>query len=164
MKTAWLQHAILRVASLLAPGNRRAEWVGEWQSELWYVPRRGATRFCLGAFQDAFWVRRNNPRQAIHLESSLHCLAFLAALAAASLLIAVWLPAPPTMTPYARLRAQDLPIACMAMTILSGLILPALRIDDRAGASSSSGDWLGCQIAPGALPDVEDRARASLDA
>ena len=40
MNNEWLQHTILRVASLLAPGDQRAEWLEEWRSELWYVPRR----------------------------------------------------------------------------------------------------------------------------
>ncbi len=64
MKSEWLQHIILHVASLLAPSDQRAEWLEEWRSELWYVPRRGATRFCLGAFRDALWLRRNNLRLA----------------------------------------------------------------------------------------------------
>ena len=73
MKTEWLQHTILRAASLLAPGDQRAEWVKEWRSELWYIPRRQAMRFSLGAFRDALWLRRNNlspaTRPGIRLES-----------------------------------------------------------------------------------------------
>ncbi len=73
MDMEWLQATTLRVASLLAPRDQRAEWVKEWRSELWYIPPHGATRFCMGAFQDAFWLRRNNPspkrRIGIHLES-----------------------------------------------------------------------------------------------
>src|SRR5213593_1658725 len=30
MKTEWLQYTVLRAASLLAPGDQRAEWVKEW--------------------------------------------------------------------------------------------------------------------------------------
>src|SRR5215471_388492 len=90
--------AIVRAASLLTPGDRRAEWIKEWQSELWYVPRHEAIRFCLGAFRDAVWLRREQPRTAsrtrIHLESPLGCLALLALLAAASIAITVRLPLP----------------------------------------------------------------------
>jgi hypothetical protein len=32
MKTEWLQYTVLRAASLLAPGDQRAEWVKEWRS------------------------------------------------------------------------------------------------------------------------------------
>jgi len=91
--------AILRVAALLVPGQRRAEWLAEWRSELWYaskecrrelVPRSGGrwqiTAFCLGSFQDALWLRRNTPRweerETLHMESPRQCIAFLAALAA----------------------------------------------------------------------------------
>jgi hypothetical protein len=92
------QHAILRVASLLAPRDQRAEWVQEWRSELWYIPRHGATRFCLGAFRDAFWLRRNNPdevtRTGIHLESPVSCVAFLATLAAVSIFITITVRVP----------------------------------------------------------------------
>src|SRR5437762_7775515 len=96
MKTEWLQHTVLRAASLLAPGDQRSEWIKEWRSELWYIPRRQAMVFSLGAFRDALCLRRlrrNNWRPAarprIHLESPLHCLAFLSTLAALSIFIAV---------------------------------------------------------------------------
>src|ERR1700683_3175569 len=100
MKSEWPQYAVLRAASLLAPSEQRAEWFEEWRSELWYIPRCRATLFCLGAFRDALWLRRNlseaerpSPmtRTGIHLESPLNCLALLATLAAASLFIAVHL-------------------------------------------------------------------------
>ena len=51
----------------------RAEWSQEWRTELWYVLReccsetsanprsiREATRFCMGAYQDAIWFRRRS--------------------------------------------------------------------------------------------------------
>jgi hypothetical protein len=57
-------------ASLLVPGRERAEWSHEWRTELWYVLRecfsetsatprsiREATRFCMGAYQDAICLR-----------------------------------------------------------------------------------------------------------
>jgi hypothetical protein len=132
MKSTWLQYTTLRAASLLAPGDQRAEWLEGWRSELWYVPRRGATLFCLGAFRDALWLRRNNlspgNRSPTHLKSPLSCLAFLAALAAVSILISVLLPAPRTMTAAAHLRARDLPEGCVAMLLLSCGFLPAMRV------------------------------------
>ncbi len=132
MTNEWLQHAILRAASLLAPGDRRAEWVREWQSELWYIPARGATQFCLGAFQDALWVRRNGAgiekRSGIHLVSPIGCLAFLAALAALSLVIAVRLPPPQLPNVPAHLHVRDLPGGCGAMALLSCLMLPVIRL------------------------------------
>jgi|SRR5579864_190335 len=60
-------------ASLLVPGWRRSQWSQEWRTELWYVLRecsckasarprsiREATAFCLGAYQDAIWLRRRS--------------------------------------------------------------------------------------------------------
>jgi hypothetical protein len=132
MNLRWLQYATLRTASLLAPGDQRAEWLRAWHSELFYVPRRGATRFCLGAFRDALWLRRNNLNPAptrMHLESPLRCLAFLAALAMVCLLIAGSLTAPLALRASLwRLRTRDLPGACLVMLILSCLLLPATRI------------------------------------
>ena len=62
---------LLRGASLLVPGEQRAEWWREWHAELWQVRRdcacgdefswaaeREIAGFCLGAFQDAFYLRR----------------------------------------------------------------------------------------------------------
>ncbi|HLK68325.1 MAG TPA: hypothetical protein VKU19_33060 [Bryobacteraceae bacterium] len=87
--------AILRLAALLVPAEHRAEWLAEWRSELWYVPR-ARVQFCLGAFPDALWVRRYAPRQAdgglFRWESPVECLLFLAVLLAASLLIAYQAP------------------------------------------------------------------------
>jgi hypothetical protein len=128
MKAQWPQSIILRAASLLAPGDQRAEWLAGWRSELWYIPRRGSTGFCLGAFQDALWLRRNSPSAGRHLESPLSCLAFLALLAAVCNLVAVCLPAPDTMTSSSHLRLRDLPAGCIAMLLLSGLMLPAIRL------------------------------------
>jgi len=85
--------AILRAAALLVPRAERADWLAEWKSELWYVlgarPRE-ATGFCLGAFPDAFWLRRNSARldarRIFRLESPLQCVIVLAVLAGASFL------------------------------------------------------------------------------
>ena len=128
MNAQWLQWTILRAASLLAPGDERAEWLAGWRSELWYIPRRGSTVFCLGAFRDALWLRRNSPSSRKHLESPFRCLAWLALLAAASLLIALLLPAPDTMSRFSHLRVRDLPEGCLAMLLLSALALPVIRL------------------------------------
>jgi hypothetical protein len=126
MNGEWLQYTILRAASLLAPWDQRAEWLTEWQSELWYIPRRRAMLFCRGAFRDAFWLRRNNPRRlrtGIHLESPLSCLALLATLAAVGMLVAVHLSAP-LLEPSSPLRPRDLPGAYMMILFVSCLLLP----------------------------------------
>lgn len=93
MSRAWLQHAILRLASLLSPADQRGQWMADWRTELWYVPETEALRFCLGSFRDALWMRRNNPikteRRGWYVESPITCLAILAALAAIGILIAL---------------------------------------------------------------------------
>jgi hypothetical protein len=116
-----LAHAMLRSASLLAPAGRRAEWLKEWRSELWYIPPDASARFCLGAFRDAIWVRRNQPRpRHLHLESPLSCLAFLAGVASLALLIAICLPAPELPDPPgAHLTLRDLPGGCLASLAMS---------------------------------------------
>jgi len=90
--------AILRGAAWLVPGDQRAEWLAEWRAELWYVRersnRKDAMAFCLGAFPDALWLRRNSPpgRKAGALDSPVVCILSLGALAAASLFFALRLP------------------------------------------------------------------------
>jgi len=92
--------AILRGAALLVPCRQRNDWLSEWRSELWYVRQsrgtKGVTAFCLGAFKDALWLRRNAPRPEAHkmsrLESPVRCVLFLALLAAASLFLAIRAP------------------------------------------------------------------------
>jgi hypothetical protein len=92
MKLQWSQ-TILRAASLLAPSAHRDAWMEEWRTELWYVPPDAAARFCLGAFSDAFWLRRNQTGAARpnrnYLESPVRCLALLAAGAIASIFFAL---------------------------------------------------------------------------
>jgi hypothetical protein len=100
---------ILQCASWLLPSRQREEWTAEWRGELWYVCQRCQGQpssrsvgdedpvvFCLGAFQDAFWIRRNSPRSdgpgAFRLESALGCGALLGGLAVAFLMIALLLP------------------------------------------------------------------------
>ncbi len=78
--TTHLENAVRRMhlgllwgASLLVPRRKRSEWSREWRTELWYVLRecsckanarpssiREATAFCLGAYQDAIWLRRQS--------------------------------------------------------------------------------------------------------
>jgi hypothetical protein len=96
--------AILWLASWFVPGKKRTEWLAEWRSELWHVcqichQRRNeheVTSFCLGAFKDALWMRRqhiqNTSRRVCNAGSPLRCEFTLAALATASLLVAVALP------------------------------------------------------------------------
>ena len=86
---------LLWSASLLVPTGMRSEWWREWCAELWYVLRecssktsasprsiREATRFCMGAYQDAFWLRKrsrqNHPLFAQIGSSPSACLFLLA--------------------------------------------------------------------------------------
>jgi len=88
----WLNCAVLHVAGLLVREPDRSAWLAEWNSELWYVVHesepghRTALRFCLGAFRDALWLRRNGsssvPRRLPLLQSPFRCLAYLTAIAA----------------------------------------------------------------------------------
>jgi hypothetical protein len=85
--------AILRIARLLAPQAQRDEWFAEWRAELWYVDPAASTAFCLGSFKDALWLRRNCAHPPLfRLDSPLRCLAVLALLAAAGLLLCAHLP------------------------------------------------------------------------
>jgi len=88
--------ALLRAASLAVRATEREEWFAEWRAELWYVTSRRRTAFCLGAFRDAFWMRRHAPAP-VHLQSPWECLGVLAVAAALSLFFALQLPLPREM-------------------------------------------------------------------
>lgn len=90
-----IHRAILLGAARLVPGKQRTEWLAEWNAELWYVRQSGerqAISFCLGAFRDALWLRRNSPPNArllLSLKSPAVCLGFLGLLAALCTLFAL---------------------------------------------------------------------------
>jgi hypothetical protein len=144
MKNEWLQGATLQVASLLVPGDQRTDWLEEWRSELWYVPRNQATPFCMGAFRDAFWLMRNNTaavkRTRMHLESPLSCLAFLATLSALSIFIVVQLLGP-RLQPETPLRARDLAGMCVAVLALSCVFLTSTLTIRQAGTNGHLIPW-----------------------
>jgi hypothetical protein len=124
LRSAPLHLAILRGARWLVPGPQRAEWFAEWRAELWYV-KQGATLFCLGAFRDAFWLRRNSPapnaRHAFGWESPLRCVLFLAVLAAVTLFFAFRIPFP-RVSPLAK---GHFIFAYLFMILVSLLVLSA---------------------------------------
>lgn len=136
-----MHSVILWSAAALVPRWRRAEWLAEWRSELWYVLRRcdlaphhlwedrEALLFCLGAFKDAIWLRRNsrrpNPRQHLWLQSPLHCLLFLAAVAAVAA-CCFFRPSGPYDTIMRAAQVQPTIIfAHFLMVAIALLVLPA---------------------------------------
>jgi hypothetical protein len=104
-----LQQPMLGCAALLVPTGRRRDWRSEWRAELWHVRRlsipvgesswqveREITCFCLGAFQDALFLRwefgkRINPLEPLR-GSPLRCLVFLVAVLASFWGISVLVP------------------------------------------------------------------------
>ena len=54
-----MAHRIVRLAAWLVPLRLRREWLMEWEGELAAAPS-GHTRFALGAFADAFWIRQRD--------------------------------------------------------------------------------------------------------
>lgn len=122
-----LHLAILRSAALLVPGPQRDEWFAEWSAELWYV-NHGATAFCLGAYRDACWLRRNNPappvRHRLGFESPLRCLSLLAILAAISIFFTLRLP-PATLAKgyFALAYPFMIALSCLILSATSSLAL-----------------------------------------
>lgn len=101
--------ALLRSASLLVPGGQRAEWWREWYAELWQARReyafadkfswaseRAIAGFCMGAFQDAFYLRRMDRRKRTPLTlkfgSAWQCLLLMAAMLGTSFILTRLLP------------------------------------------------------------------------
>ncbi len=148
-----VSRSILGIAAYLVPRRDRDEWWTEWTSELWYLSNanrqqdrfspdsdRGVTRFCLGAFPDAVWLRLNGPRPKIaglfSFRSAIQCLAFLALLSASSIYFAFHSPGVRDM-----IRQQPVP-AHFFWVALALLILPSttgLAMGEyRASADSGS--------------------------
>lgn len=114
--------AILRSAGWLVPSEQRAEWLAEWNAELWYVRRsneRQRTSFCLGAFRDAVWMRRNSPPNGqpwLRLESPARCLGFLSLVAAGCVLLAL------------RYHPPDCPLLPVGQPLLAMLLTPLMAL------------------------------------
>jgi hypothetical protein len=138
-----VSHFILHVASLLVPRQGRAEWLAEWKAELWQVCRaRGRdvqepTAFCMGAFQDAFWLRRNQPRAVEHsirrsafrIGSASRCGFSLLVLAATSLLICFCFAGTrKALLPWSYRNADGLVI--LSRSGYSGLQTPTIALSD----------------------------------
>ena len=131
------ERAMLRAAAWLAPPAVRAEWLAEWESELWYAAAAGGrtVRFCLGAFRDAYWLRRHPPIPAEsrpRLQSPWACAGLLALLAAAC---AYWAPAPAGGTPFG---AQEM-VFCIALAILPATT--PLALGDAAPRAGRLSRW-----------------------
>ena len=133
--------AILKSAALLVPRSYRSEWMAEWRSELWYVLQRcnlaghpswwkpEGLFFCLGAFRDAVWLRRNNcgPRlpQRLWMQSPSRCLLSLAALATVTGAFFFRLPGIADTLLRASQGRRELTLAQFPIIALALLILPA---------------------------------------
>ncbi len=151
--SAPLCRLLLRIASVLVPSKRRTDWLAEWRAELWEVlrarepGRRQATEqtaahcgpiaFCLGAFQDAWWLRQNNPGPPLHIPtrslprhgSPAMCLLSLAGWAAAALTLALYLPAArKAMLPVPYPDADNLVLIAPSGSSMSPL--PSIRLSD----------------------------------
>jgi hypothetical protein len=115
---------ILRCAAWLVPGRERAEWLAEWEAELWHVwhaysrQSRGCfhgaqevTDFCLGAFRDAFllrWISLGSaPRRVFRIGSASRCSLSLAIWTAISLLVCLSLPGAQKAIKRSQYRAGD---------------------------------------------------------
>lgn len=78
---------ILSLAAIIVPRTRRADWLAEWEGELFHssvelgADRARLTAFCLGAFSDAFWIWRHHPHRLEILDSPAGCLLSLLVIA-----------------------------------------------------------------------------------
>ncbi|MGJ5817704.1 hypothetical protein [Paludibaculum fermentans] len=129
--------AMLRSAAWLVPGEMRAEWLAEWSAELWHIQRRHrlkTTGFCLGAFRDALWMRRNCPPampSASWLESPIRCLGFLCLLATVCALAALRYQRPGLPLPVRGPIGAMLYMALMTVPILAAIT--SLRLGSYPG-------------------------------
>ena len=105
----FIDQGLLAGAWLFVPGGQRAEWWREWRAELWQArneyaydsrfslsSERAVASFCLGAYQDAFCLRRLEQRtrtpHSIRFGAAWQCILILAALLGASYALMCVLP------------------------------------------------------------------------
>jgi hypothetical protein len=136
---------LLRCAAWVVPGQERADWLAEWQGELWHAwhvrGREAAgsssgptvTRFCLGAFSDALWLRRNNRRSQLRrlfrASSASRCAIFLGTWTAVSLLLCLLLPGARKAIQLSISREGD-SLVTISGAGYSGTQVPTIRVDD----------------------------------
>lgn len=70
--TLTMQRIFIWAAACSLPALVRAEWLAQWNSEIWYVHDQGAKRidtwrFTLGSLEDAVDTRREFPEESHHL-------------------------------------------------------------------------------------------------
>ena len=113
---------MLGVAAWLVPGRERKDWQAEWISELWYVndAHQSPTRFCMGAFHDAAWLRVDDLcLQRGLFVSPARTLAFLMLLTTSCVLLVFRLPQVPNVVGQQPVLAHALD-ALLAFLILAG--------------------------------------------
>jgi hypothetical protein len=137
---------ILRTAAWLVPAQERAEWLAEWQAELWHVWHsrdskkrdrfRGSpeiTDFCLGAFRDGLWLGWNNPhstcRRVLRSGSASRCSIILAILTGISLLVCFSLPGVRSTVDLWPYRDAD-GLLMISSGGYSGAELPSIQFQD----------------------------------
>ena len=146
---------LLRLASWMVPGRQRREWLAEWQAELWQVCHahgepdaalRGceeATAFSLGAFPDAYCLRRDRLRRTRRLllcaGSAARCGLLLAGLAGVSMLACLCLPGTShTLRPLPYRDAANL--AIVSSGGYAGKTLPGVRLADYESWRTNGGN------------------------
>jgi len=166
-----LHRAMIRMAAWLVPVTGRAAWLDEWQSELWYV-RDGATGFCLGAFRDALWVRRNRESfrpGLFRIVSPWRCLAALTLLAAIGIFFAFHLPLPrsvllPSPLPHADRLAviSDITVEQYRRLSLEAAFYRTIHtpVATTALATANLAEVLGVAPSEAALRDLPGHVRA----
>jgi hypothetical protein len=126
---------LLHSAATLVPGAERAEWLAEWNAEIWYLlhdkrawpgspqgGRSSAIRFCLGSFRDAFWLRWNETEatrtERLWLRSPIVCVVMFCILAVSTCCAAVFECAlQPPYTGWQFLLGQLLVIGTAALLV-----------------------------------------------
>jgi hypothetical protein len=137
---------LLRCAAWIVPSHERAEWLAEWQGELWHAWHmhgregpscssggRAATVFCLGAFSDALWLRRNNrrsrSRRLFRTGSASRCSILLGTWTAVSLLLCLLLPGARKAIQLS-LSQQGDSLVTISGAGYSGTQVPTIRVGD----------------------------------
>lgn len=138
-RSSSFHRSMLGVAAWLVPGREREDWRAEWISELWYVidAHQSSTRFCIGAFHDAAWLRIDDLRHKRGLfVSPARPLVLLTLLATSFVLLAFRLPQVPSVLRQQPILAHALD-ALLALLILAGTTHPNWNYPEAEGGNAT---------------------------
>jgi len=134
MTSLLLYRMALRLVACAVPRALRAEWVAEWESELWYIAESSASRgeitaFCWGAVEDARSLRQMHLVAPVRAAGSAWaCVGWVVGLAVVSFGLAQALPRVRLASTSPVYRSSTDSVLISSGEAKTGSMIPLLRV------------------------------------